>query len=229
MRQLALVAALLAGTAHSAFALTITGSTTTPDPLPGAVTAVDLSGRPTPSQTSFGTPAYTVSFSGTPSNQGVVTGNSDGQYATPIAAPGTPLAGNYLSVGNAGHISIAFTADQAGLSLLWGSIDTYNSLQLLRDGVVVATVTGTQAGDAADVLPNGGQGFGGSAYITLTGVVFDEARFLSTANSFEFGLVLAAERGFAVPAPGALALLGAGLFGLGVVARPGRRARPASA
>lgn len=220
----ALLAAAVFATPASA-ALVIAGSTMAAAPLPGSIiTPVDLGGATAPSQAQIVGFGYTVNFVGTPAHQGVVAGASGGQYAIPIAdSAGTPLAGNYFSTGDTGRIEILFTNPQLGLSLLWGSIDGYNTLELRNRGSVVATVGGAAAAGAAGIPAKGFQGFGGSAYITLTGVTFNEVRFTSGSNSFEFGAVRASERGFGepnpVPVPAALALFGAGLLGLGLVAR----------
>jgi hypothetical protein len=232
MRRL-FVAALLGSTALAApaMALSISGNTTTPTPLPGLTTAIDLQSRAL-GNASFGGTGYNVSFS-TAANQGVVRGALGGQYAIPVAGPGPSFltgdagsptttdaaaAGQYLSTG-IGDIILTFTTVQTGLSLLWGSIDGYNSLQLFNGATPGSVVTGAMASNAAGVPDNGFQGFQGSAFITLTGELFDRVVFSSTNFSYEFGALIAAERGFAVPTPASLALFGAGLFALAAVQR----------
>lgn len=236
MRRL-LLASLLASTALTlpAMAVSVTGSTTAPTPMPGMTTAIDLQSRAL-GNAGFSGMGYSLAFS-TPGGQGVVRGALGGQYAIPVAGAGPVFltgdfgsattasaasAGNYLSTG-IGSITLTFTAVQNGFSMLWGSIDTFNSLQLFNGLTAGSIVTGAVAATAAGVPANGFQGFQGSAYITLANEAFDRIVFTSTTNSFEFAGLIGAEAGFAVPVPASIALLGVGLFGLGLVQR--RRAR----
>ncbi len=194
---------------------------------------------------------YSVTFApGIGPGQGVVAGAVGSVRAIPVAglqAPNTPLfltgdansaltsiradAGNYLSTGNVPNaITIAFTSPQEAFALLWGSIDSGNRLDFFLGASAVGSVTGAAVqAAAAGFVSNGFQGPGGSAYVTVTdflGGTFNRVVASSNVVSFEFAGVVAAQ-GFgddpsAVPGPAALALFGAGLMGLGLVARKRR-------
>jgi hypothetical protein len=110
---------------------------------------------------------------------------------------------------------LEFAIQQSYLSLLWGSIDTYNAIALYLNGVLQDTVTG------GFLLVNGGQpAASGAAFVKIAGS-FDEVRFYSNypgfgadTPAFEFSNVVAT-----VPVPaGGLLLLGA-LGGLAALRR----------
>jgi hypothetical protein len=102
---------------------------------------------------------------------GVVSGNSSGIYAAPFLSGmngngfGSPSQANgadltnYLTAGGTSTSSATLTFSQnlKAVGLLWGSIDTYNTLLLEENGVVVGTITGSQAAAAASTLPTGDQ------------------------------------------------------------------------
>ncbi len=216
--------------------LTASASLYSPVPVAGSATPIALAGLATPSQSQIATPDYTISFIGVPADQGLVQGQLDGRHAVPVAgviggAPeyltgdyGSALttdraaSGNYLST-DTKSIEIDFTHDQRALALLWGSIDTTNSVTLLEDGVLVGSITGADVQSlASGFVSNGFQGPGGSAYVTLNSAdPFDQVRFSSGVVSFELGGVVASTT--AIPEPASLALLGLGVTAMGAVRR----------
>lgn len=144
---------------------------------------------------------------------GVVTGSLSGQYAAPYnnVAMSGPDATKYGTVPVPGpdHSGSALV-DFGGPSydyfgLFWGSIDTYNKLEFLYGGGVVATYTGS---DVTSPASGDQQSPSTNEYVNFWGLpTFDSVRFSSTEFAFEVDNVAV---GSAVPAPGAIFLVGLG-------------------
>jgi hypothetical protein len=136
----------------------------------------------------FSGSGYYVTLSTLDPDQGAVQGDS-GVHAIPVAGgilvagkmentyltggfdsstltPESGASGRYFSTGNTGTIDIHFYASQQSVALLWGSIDTTNSLTL-SSGVQSLIVTGTQVQNAFSQFThiNGDQNYGGSAWV----------------------------------------------------------------
>lgn len=160
-----------------------------------------------------GTDGAYVSSTG---NFRIVQGNLPGQYAAPKGDT-TPFLSvpNPVSRGQA-TFELGTLANYFGI--YWGSIDSYNTLEFLRDGAVVASFTGSQIVAVAD----GNQAadrtnryvnfsFGASEY-------FNAVRLKSNGLAFETD-----NHAFvAVPAPAAVGLLGLGLLGFCAARRRAR-------
>jgi hypothetical protein len=176
-----------------------------------------------------------VSFS---PDAGVVSGSSSGIYAPPYLSGGNGTGfgsggsnqadgldlTTFITAGGTATSSatLAFNEDLHYFGLLWGSIDTFNSLELLEGNTVVGTVTGTQAATAAHTLPSGDQALDGTAYVNITSdVAFDAVEFLSpTQHAFEFDNVSYSPNAIpTVPEPLTLSLFGAGLAGAAAIRR----------
>ena len=130
-------------------------------------------------------------------------GGPEGWQTTPFWAVFDPH-GTGPSI-NSALLSLA--RPQGVLSLLWGSPDKSNMLELLLGGQVVATFWGGDLGSfpGAGLLREPGSG---AALLSLSGTRFDSVRFSSWANggTFEFSNVTTSP----VPLPpAALLLLGA--------------------
>ena len=223
---------------------TITASLYSPFGGPSPV-VIDLDAITPPSQSTLTGTGYSIDFSpGFSSNEGVVQGSASGAYAVPVAGVsagqpeyltggyGSPLttdisaSGNYLSTG-LGTITITFTDPHNSLVLLWGSIDTGNSVTLNDAENFTATGTEIQAA-AAGFVSNGYQGPGGSAWVAVdTDTPFTTATFTSSSISFEFAGVETTTLP-SVPEPSSMVLIGTGI-GIGFLAVRRRRiTRPAT-
>jgi hypothetical protein len=177
-------------------------------------------------------PAQSTAINGTwaspAQTASIVEGSSSGQFKSPFdpdlnpAVPGAeavPLPGwemiDYFTVGSPGRTGspavMKFSAVQSYLSLLWGSIDSYNAISFYLNGALKSTVTGTL------VLNSGGLPAASGAAFVRIAESFDEIHFRSDFNrgtagdqaAFEFSHVVAA-----VPVPAAGFLLIGALGGL---------------
>jgi len=114
-------------------------------------------------------------------------------------------AGYYTSVSGNAWGTYNFDIVQSALSMIWGSPDTYNKLTLLLGNEHVATI-----------IPGSGYGAPPAERLfawqfNVSNTKFDSVTFDSQHwNAFEF----ANFQTVAVPEPGTLALLGAGLLAL---------------
>jgi hypothetical protein len=176
------------------------------------VNYVTFDGLPVTGGTESG---VTVSF--TPDG-GVVGPGSGSGYAAPFLSGNNNqyFGGNYTGIdstkfvtsgGQAGN-SAVFTLASAGnyFGLLWGSVDTYNTLSFYDGATLVGTLTGS------DVIanPNGSQGLDGTTYVNIfSTVAFDSVVATSGAYAFEIDNVATG----VVPEPATYgALAGAGLL-----------------
>ena len=152
---------------------------------------------------------------------GPALGASPGFFAAPYVVDGsgvpfgdnTPLDSSnkghldttqYLTAGNS-SITLSFSTGNHYLGLLWGSVDTYNTLTFF-DGT---TNLGSVSGGDLFSNPVGNQGENGSRYVNiLSTTAFTSVVASSTSYAFEFDNVA-----YAVPEPASLALCGTALLG----------------
>lgn len=207
----------LAGIAALAFASTASASIVIGSVTPGTNPYTG----PTPTY-DFDTPGTTP---GTNGGGVITTGTTPGSFAQPFGS-----AGNYYSVGPStstpGEIDLSAFGDIFNISILWGSVDTYNTLEFLDGfGNVLATFTGTQIFNPA----NGNQTDPNTNPVVLflldgaDASAFETLRLTSNTNAFEVDNI--AVNPVPEPATWAMMLLGFGAVGFAIR----RRRRPALA
>ncbi len=132
---------------------------------------------------------------------------SDGSSVTHTAPDAwyTSVSANSTATYNVGRSISA--------SFVWGSPDTYNTLEFLLGGSVVDTVvfSGLENIDPASFGLNSAL----ATFTDITGDLFDAIRFSSSTNAFEFANLEVAP----VPLPAAGLMLLAGLGGFAAVRR----------
>ena len=191
------VACALAGSQMANATLSISGSV---GGAPSGVNKVnfdDLTPGSSLAATATG-PNGSVGVSFTPDGQ-VAQNSSYGVYAAPWLSGGNGngfAAGNlnqlngvdttpYLTTGK-GKVTLSFSSAQMYLGLLWGSVDTYNTLSFYSGGIN-GTPVGSVTGVNVVASPNGNQGQQGTLYVNINSTLpFDTVVASSSAYAFEF-------------------------------------------
>lgn len=151
-----------------------------------------------------------------------VTENNQTGQRSPFDPSGGALTGwetiDYFAVGPAHATTqavLSFDRVQTGLGLLWGSPDSYNSIVLVNNAEGGSETVLSSAIVPGPTAPAGR----GAVLVDISGVRFDEARFLSSSNAFEFASVTATP----VPLPAAGWMLIAAMSGLAYLRRRTQR------
>jgi hypothetical protein len=157
-----------------------------------------------------------------------VQGSVGGVYAAPFLSNGNgtlfgdpnngPDATTFLTTG-VGSVTLTLPGEEKYVGLLWGSVDTYNTLSLYNGSTLVGTVTGTDVTSSA----NGDQGANGTFYVNINSTDnFNKVVATSSAYAFEFDNV--AYNVSAVPEPSSMVLAligGVGAAGFARIRRKG--------
>lgn len=111
----------------------------------------------------------------------------------------------YTSVGRGASATYVFAGLQNSLSVLWGSPDTYNFLDIILSGPggSTQTINGTSAMGPVGIL---------AQFLTITGVSFDTLTFRSNNNAFEYVNLQTTPTPVPVPAAGFLLVGGLGIM-----------------
>lgn len=163
--------------------------------------ALTINYSPTPS-VAFSNP-LADSFTGTINENVTDPGLVPGVRRSPWE--GTALDGSvYSSI--TGTATYVFDSLRTSFSLVWGSPDSYNSLQFFNGSTLVATVLGSSiTGCCGGNVP--------SSLVTIADLQFDSVVFVSSTAAFEYANISA------VPLPAGGLLLIGGLAGLAALRR----------
>lgn len=182
--------------------------------LPSAASAAVTLGSVTPGTAPYSGPTPTYDFeTPAPVTGGLVTSTS----VPNISAAPFGSSGNFWTVGPAdgspGILDLSSIGDIFSISFIWGSVDTFNSIEFLAGNTVLATFTGSDIFDPA----NGDQNNPNLNPVVLFNVTdgdisgLTSIRLSSSQNAFEtdnFAINAVPE-----PATWALMLLGFGAVG----------------
>jgi hypothetical protein len=157
----------------------------------------------------------TVSFTG---DGQAVQGSETDVYAAPYLSSGNgtpfgdpsngPDTTTYLTTG-IGSVILTMPGQAMYLGLLWGSVDSYNTLSFYEGSTLIGSVTGTQVTSNAD----GDQGQNGTFYVNInSSQCFDKVVATSSSYAFEFDNV--AYNASSVPEPSSVVLALAAVGGL---------------
>ena len=141
---------------------------------------------------------------------GIATVDNPGQHVFPFSVDTGTYA--YVSAGES-PVTLQLTGDMTYFGMLWGTVDSYNTISFYDGATLVGSFTGT------DVLPGADGSSVVYANFWANGGTFDTVVFTTTSEAFEFDNVRVA----ATPLPAALGLFGSAIVGMGALGLRRRR------
>ncbi|MBO1077911.1 SdrD B-like domain-containing protein [Roseomonas haemaphysalidis] len=140
-------------------------------------------GKVTSNTLRFGTNnANTITFG---DGSGVYHGSTAGVAASPYGEAGNYLAAEPATLG--GGVSFNYATAQKYFGLLWGSVDSGNTITFYNGLVQVGVITGSTVSSS----PNGSQGADGSYFVNInfTDTSFTRVVFSTPSPAFEFNAI----------------------------------------
>jgi hypothetical protein len=130
----------------------------------------------------------------------------------------------WFSVGQGQSATFNFATPVNYVGFLWGSVDTYNTLEIFNGSTLLATYTGGNGGLDAFQVPDGNGNQGKSVYFNFSADSITSIKLVSTGPAFEIDNLSVSQianggQTLPVPEPQSWALLLAGLFTVGSIAR----------
>lgn len=136
------------------------------------------------------------------------------EYRSPWQGTALDGIGTYTAVQEDSYAAYIFDQAYNSVDFIWGSVDEYNGVEFYYQGNWVDALYGDDA-----QLSSVTKGVGFIVASILSSGIFDEIRFTSGTNAFEYANMTVS----AVPLPAALPLYGAGLAVLGFLGWRKRR------
>ena len=142
--------------------------------------------------------------------------NASGYWLVPgLSAQPFSGSGNWLNFGSGQSAVLSFLTPMSYVGFLWGSVDTHNAIEIVDGGQTFA-FSGGNAGLANRQIANGAGDRFAEQYFAFNGSNISSLRFISSGTAFEVDRLVTVS---AVPEPGSLALVLAGLGAVGILAR----------
>lgn len=141
---------------------------------------------------------------------GIATTDNPGQHVFPFSVDTGTYA--YVSAGES-PVTLHLTGDMVYFGMLWGTVDSYNTIEFYDGATLVGSFTGSAVDSGAD-----GTAVVYANFWAADGT-FDSVVFRTTQEAFEFDNVRVAP----TPLPAALGLFGSAIVGMGALGLRRRR------